>query len=107
MNNKLTLRQLIDKLDARGLVRIDDGNGSAGPLWIAWDDDVDQLLGDVVMHPVRHDDKAYEGNKEGSTKEVCLTVATDYWSSIMYASDWIDGDDWRTDNPYRYRLIIC
>lgn len=58
------LRDLIDEFGATGVIRIDAGNGSAGPTWIEWDDNMDIELGDTLMYPVNPSDRAYEGNGE-------------------------------------------
>ena len=103
-----TLRELVEGFGANGVIRIDDGNGCAGPAWIEWADDIDAELGDVEMFPAKADDRAYEGDDEYANKDTLETVAKyvirDYCTDDMFASEWIE--DGQGDNPYRFRLIF-
>ncbi len=103
-----TLRELVEEFGANGVIRIDDGNGCAGPAWIEWADDIDAALGDVEMFPATGSDRAYEGDGEYSSKDTLETVAKyvirDYSTEEMYASEWIGAGE--GDNPYRFRLVF-
>lgn len=108
---KKTLRELMGEYGANGVIRIDAGNGSAGPAWIDWDDEMDQALGDVVMMPANPTDRAYEDNDCNDTiRDEAQYVVSDYDSDEVWASNWIEDDNrnapHRATNPYRYRLIF-
>lgn len=114
MKTSKTLRDLINEHGANGVIRIDAGNGSAGPMWADWDDDIDSEYGDIVMHEVDKNYNAYtdgDDNHTSSFLQVAHYVVPDYTTDdTMYASDWIEDDDrnapYRATNPYRYRLIF-
>lgn len=101
-----TLRELVDDAGANGIIIIDDGNGSAGPNWSDWSDEIDAAYGDVVMTPAKANDLAYVQNGDGydSSKtigDVAKYVVRDYSIEDMWASEWIAGD-----NGYSYRIIF-
>lgn len=95
-----TLRELVDEYGANGVIRIDAGNGSAGPMWIEWDDETDEQIGDVEMIPVNDPEMDSDAR----------LVMDDPTYHAEYASEWIEDDDrnapYRATNPYRYRLIF-
>ena len=98
----LTLSDLIDKFGANGVIRIDAGNGCAGPMWCAWDDDLAGEIGGLEMSSVDPDGRAYEdGDNERTYKQEAIYVIGDYDSDEMYASRWIHGG-----NGYMYRFIF-
>ena len=101
-----TLRELVDDAGANGFILIDDGNGSAGPGWIDWSDEIDAVYGNTIMMQANTTDKAYEQNNDGydsdkTVGDVAKYVVRDYSTDEMYASDWIAGD-----NGYTYRIIF-
>ncbi len=99
-----TLRELLANYsEANGVVIISAGNGCVDAAWI-WQDDCEQY-GDVIMHPAKPDDDAYDDGTPGTLVSEVLSIV-DYYdgSDGMWASDWIiDGTG---DNPYRYRIIF-
>lgn len=98
----LTLSGLIDQFGANGVIRIDAGNGSAGPMWCAWDDDLAGEIGCLEMSKVDPDDRAYDDDDNARTyKQEAVYVIGDYDSDEMYASRWIHGG-----NGYMYRFIF-
>jgi hypothetical protein len=103
-----TLRELVEEYGANGCIRIDDGNGSAGPCWLTWDKDLDAKLGDTEMHVVAKSLRAYKDKDNHETIiQIAKFVVANYDTDIMHASDWIEDDDDPTaTNPYRYRLIF-
>ena len=106
-----TLRELIEEYGANGVIRIDAGNGSAGPAWIEWDKEMDQILGGIVMTTADPQGLAYEDADNADTiADEALQVVSDYSCDEMWASDWIEDDNrnapYRASNPYRYRLIF-
>lgn len=109
----INLSTLIDRYGANGVIRIDAGNGSAGPAWIEWDKEIAKEIGKVKMIPVAATSKAYEDDDDNSTIEhEAKYVIPDYScdDNTMYASEWIEHDDrnapYQATNPYRYRLIF-
>jgi hypothetical protein len=106
---KSTLRDLIDQSGANGVIRIDDGNGSAGPMWIDWDEEMSELLGDTEMLSVNHNYRAYP-DQATTYAQAARHVIPDYAITEMHASAWIVDDDrnypYQAQNPYRYRLIF-
>lgn len=106
-----TLRELIQERGATGCIRIDAGNGCAGPVWIDWDIEMDGTLGDIKMTMCKSTDKAYEEKENKETLiGVAKSIVSDYASDAIYASNWLMGDDldlpYRESNPYRYRIIF-
>lgn len=110
----MTLRELIDEYGANGVIQIDEGNGSAGPAWIEWDEDASEQYGDTEMHKISKNYNAYAGGGYSEHTDSFLQVAryvlNDYDTDVLYASDWIDDDErnapYQATNPYRYRLIF-
>ena len=47
----INLATLIDRYGANGVIRIDAGNGSAGPAWIEWDNEIKKEFGKIKMLP--------------------------------------------------------
>ena len=106
----MILSELVDEYGANGVIRIDEGQGSAGPSWIDWcadDTDLMDEIADVEMTEVNPRVKAYpeDSNQTATYYQVVRYVIPDYETDIMYASDWIK-DDKDYHNPYRYRLIF-
>ncbi len=108
-----TLRELVDQYGANGFILIDDGNGSAGPSWIEWDEEMDEAYGDTEMSAAKASDLAYAGQNDDNTDtldKVAKYVVRDYSSDEMYASEWIEDDDrnapYQAQNPYSYRIIF-
>jgi len=103
-----TLRELIEEYGANGVIHIDDGNGSAGPTWVEWNDDIEAEWGHIAMHLVAASNRAYEGDDEYSNKDtlgdVARYVIRSYSMDELYASDWIIYG--QGDNPYCFRLIF-
>lgn len=98
----LTLSDLIDQFGANGVIRIDAGNGSAGPMWCAWDDDLAGEIGGLEMSKVDPYDRAYDDDdNERTYKQEAVYVIGDYDSDEMYAARWINGG-----NGYMYRFIF-
>jgi hypothetical protein len=98
-----TLRDLVEEFGGNGVIRIDDGQGSAGPAWLEWDEALDKALGEPEMHPAKITDRAYDSDND-STKtleDIAKYVVRDYSTDEMYASDWLDGDE-----GYFYRLVF-
>ena len=100
-----TLGELVEEFGANGVIRIDAGNGCAGPAWIEWDDGIDEEMGDIEMFPVNGSDRAYEGDDEYANKDTIEDVAKyvirDYSTEEMYASEWVDDGD-----GYWFRVIF-
>lgn len=106
-----TLRDLINEHGANGVIRIDDGNGSAGPMWVDWDDDTDAMLGDTEMTLTPSNTLAYNDPDNSETiADEADYVSPGYDDVTMYVSDWIEDDDrnapYQASNPYHYRLIF-
>jgi hypothetical protein len=110
-----TLRELVNESGANGIIRIDAGNGSAGPMWIGWDDAIDAAIGGTEMLRVNRNYNAYDNggddNHIQTFYQAARQVVPDYdGKSPLWASDWIEEDDrnapYRATNPYRYRLIF-
>jgi hypothetical protein len=87
------LGKLINELGANGVVRIDEGNGSAGPTWCDWGDDMQKKYGSVVMMPVTDD------THDGYVYRQIIPDGT-----VSHGSDWIE--DGQGVNPYKYRFIL-
>lgn len=115
MEKTQTLRELVELFGANGFVIIDDGNGSAGPAWVSWDDDIDAAYGNTRMSQVDSTAYAYEyadtdeyQSKDSIAKVVDYVVK--YYScddgamspATRYASDWIACNR----NGYKYRIIF-
>jgi len=113
VESDITLQDLIDEHGATGVIRIDAGNGSAGPVWVEWDDDTARDMGDVEMTRVAATDPAYE---DADVTDTILDAMRDVLGKEhdgggeIYASEWIEDDDrnypYQATNPYRYRLIF-
>ncbi|NCC05838.1 MAG: XRE family transcriptional regulator [Proteobacteria bacterium] len=100
--NVLTLSNLIDQYGANGVIRIDEGNGCAGPMWCAWDDDLAGEIGGMEVSQVDPDSRAYDdGDNDRTYRQEAVHVIGDYDGDDMYASRWINGG-----NGYRYRFIF-
>lgn len=95
----MTLRDLVNEYGANGVIRIDAGNGSAGPCFLPWDEVADDL-GDTEMVPIA--DAALDNDAR--------LVMDDETYVVIYASDWIEDDDrnapYQASNPWRYRIIF-
>jgi len=112
----INLATLIDRYGANGVIRIDAGNGSAGPAWIEWDDEIKKEFGNIKMLPINKNHNVYSGGGDDNHSQSALNVAKyvirDYScdDNTMYASEWIEDDDrnapYQAQNPYRYRLIF-
>jgi len=110
----INLATLIDRYGATGVIRIDAGNGSAGPAWIEWDDEIKKEFGKIKMLPINTHQNVYsdggDDNQSQSALNVARHVIRDYSCNTMYASAWIEDDDrnapYQATNPYRYRLIF-
>lgn len=110
----INLSTLIDRYGANGVIRIDAGNGSAGPAWIEWDKEIAKKIGKIKMIPQNRNINAYQAtdNQSQSLLQVARYVISDYScdNNTMYASEWIEDDDrnapYQAINPYRYRLIF-
>jgi hypothetical protein len=111
----INLSTLIDRYGANGVIRIDAGNGSAGPAWIEWDDEIKKEFGNIKMLPINKNHNVYSGGGDDNHSQSALNVARhvirDYsCDNTMYASAWIEDDDrnapYQATNPYRYRLIF-
>jgi len=111
----ITLRELIDQYGANGVIRIDAGNGSAGPAWIDWEEDIDNLIGGTIMSKENKNKNAYQEDCEikQSLLQVVKHVIHDYAvddDNTLYVSAWIEDDlrnaPYQATNPYRYRLIF-
>jgi hypothetical protein len=108
----INLSTLIDRYGANGVIRIDAGNGSAGPVWIEWGDEMKKEIGKIKMIPVNPTDRAYEdGDIDDTIEQEAKRVIPDYsYDPTMYASEWIEDDGrnapYQAQNPYRYRLIF-
>lgn len=88
----LTLSELIGKFGANGVIRIDAGNGCAGPVWCAWDDDLAGEIGGHEMSQVDPDGRAYDDDdNERTYRQEAAYVVGDYDSDEMCASRWIHG----------------
>ena len=107
-----TLSNLINKYGGNGYIRIDDGNGSAGPSWIEWDEDITAEYGDTEMAEVEKNTLAYgDTEREETLIQVATYVIPDYTTDeLMFVSDWIEDDNrnypYQAVNPYRYRIIF-
>lgn len=112
----INLATLIDRYGANGVIRIDAGNGSAGPAWIEWDDEIKKEFGNIKMLPINKNHNVYSGGGDDNHSQSALNVAKyvirDYScdDNTMYTSAWIEDDDrnapYQATNPYRYRLIF-
>ena len=112
----INLSTLIDRYGANGVIRIDAGNGSAGPAWIEWDDEIKKEFGKIKMLPINKNHNVYSDGGDDNHSQSALNVAKyvirDYScdDNTMYASEWIEDDDrnapYQATNPYRYRLIF-
>lgn len=112
----INLSTLIDRYGANGVIRIDAGNGSAGPAWIEWDNETKKEFGKIKMLPINKNHNVYSGGGDDNHSQSALNVAKhvirDYScdDNTMYASEWIEDDDrnapYQAQNPYRYRLIF-
>lgn len=101
-----TLRQLVAEYGANEVLRIDAGNGCAGTMWLDWDTDLDDQLGDTPMslaspHEVDNCDSiAILLSIEGGVRR----------DEPIYTSEWIEDDErnapYQASNPYRYRLLF-
>jgi len=95
----ITLQDLIDEYGGNGFVVDDKGNGSAGPTWAVWDEDVLSICGDIPM--------ARTFDEE--IKEIARLViepAEDYGGDEMYVSPWIRDPEDKGSNPYMFRIIF-
>jgi hypothetical protein len=103
MKNAKTLRDLVDEFGANGVIRIDDGQGSAGPVWIEWDEMIDTDLGGTKMYPAKVSDRAYDDDNSSAKtlEDVAKYIIRDYSTDELYASEWIDGG-----NGYWFRLVF-
>jgi len=107
-----TLRELVEEFGANGVIRIDAGNGSAGPAWIEWTEEDAEELGDTEMTLVAGDARAYEDDSghQDTVAEVAKHIIAGYSSDELYVSEWIEDDDrggeYQAVNPYRYRLVF-
>lgn len=112
----INLSTLIDRYGANGFIRIDAGNGSAGPAWIEWDNKINKEFGKIKMLPINKNHNVYSDGGDDNHSQSALNVAKhvirDYScdDNTMYASEWIEDDDrnapYQAQNPYRYRLIF-
>jgi len=110
-----TVRYLMEESGGNGIIRIDAGNGSAGPVWLDWEDCKDDI-GHIAMTPVNGDE---------TLNAIARDVLNQPDYDVTYASDWIVGDCWvrslgrwvrpwltawedngQTDNPWRFRLVF-
>lgn len=103
----MKLRELIDEYEATGVIRYDKGNGSAGPVWIEWDEEINNELGDIDMRSVHPQGHAYglpkdEYDKTDTFAQVAkYVIRDDHETAEIWVSDWIDGD-----NGYEYRILF-
>jgi hypothetical protein len=103
-----TLIEIIEYFGGNGCVRIDAGNGSAGPCWIPVEQ-IDPEDGAVMMY--EHDNSTYAYNTDNSDCQDTLLEAVrsagvgldTYPDNNMYASDWLSS----AQHPgYQYRFIF-
>ena len=88
----------MEEYGGNGFIRDDAGNGSAGPAWIEWDEEMEAEVGDVEMEKTALEDVA----------KIARYVVRDYdISGGCFVSGWIYNDkDPGATNPYRYRIIF-
>lgn len=90
-----TVRDLMEESGANGIIRVDAGNGSAGPMWLDWETAKDDI-GHIAMTPVNGDE---------TLNAIARDVLNQPDYDVTYASDWI-GDGHTGDNPWRFRLVF-
>ncbi len=114
------LRDLLEEYGANGVIYVDDGNGSAGPSFIACGPDASdednegrEHLMDISMTLTPATDRCYDAASSAETiGDVARDVLPDYniEAGKLWASDWIEDDErnapYQAANPYRYRLIF-
>lgn len=108
-----TLSNLMDEYGGNGYIRIDSGNGAAGPSWIEWNSGIEAICGDIEMQEQNDEATAYgeeDDEKETTLLQIVRYVIPDYASDTIFASEWVEDDNrnypYRADNPYRYRIIF-
>jgi hypothetical protein len=102
---KTTLENLMEEYGANGFVIADAGNGSAGPCWVEWSDDVAQEYGDTPMFPATEDEMIDDTDEDYGTLSGAVNYALQEGAtSVSHASNLIVSGE--GDNPYRYRIIF-
>ncbi len=79
-----------------GVVRVDAGNGSAGPMWLDWEAAKDEV-GHIEMYPVEGDE---------TLNEAARAVLSQPNYKVTHCSDWVVGDGQTGDNPWRFRIVF-
>ena len=100
-----TLAQLMDKYDGNGFILIDDGNGSAGPQWVKWDEESEYSFGNLEMTETGNNAPAYE--PESGLNDTIGGIAKMILGEPQethFISDW--QSDGEGDNPWRCRVIF-
>ncbi len=89
------VRDLVEEFGANGIIRVDAGNGSAGPMWLDWETCKDEV-GHIEMYPV----------EDETLNEAARPILGQPDYEVTYASDWVVGDGQTGDNPWRFRLVF-
>jgi hypothetical protein len=93
----MKLKNLIKEYDGTGCIRIDGGNGSGGPIWIATDE-IDSSIANLSMRKATKQERAVVTQQLAGTELMAAIDLDDLHVSHPIVSD-------QRDNPYWYQII--